>query len=434
MLYQLSDLPALLRTPVGRAKLREACYCHAWPLASRLAGAYRRRTVRQTRVVAVVGSYGKTTTARAVAAALGRPPEPTVNRNFSSYLAEAVLRIRPGDRHAVIEVGIGHPGEMERYARLLRPDLAVVTSIGSEHNRYLGDLEHTRTEKVQMVRALTGSGLAVLNWDDPNVRWMAGQTRARVRTFGLGAECDVRASQVALDWPRGTRFTLQAAGQTRQVTTRLIGQPMVYALLAAVAVGLEAGCSLDRLLARLAHLGPTPGRLEVVSLPRRIWLLRDDFKATVETIDAALDVLAEVPAERRIVVLGEIDDPPAGRPNDYQRLGERVGQLAARAVFVGEAESFQQYAAGAHQAGLGAEALVYAGPSPRAAAALLQQDLRAGDVVLVKGRWGQRLDRVALALAGRQVGCEISYCSARAARCGACPMLERGWRGRRVVT
>jgi UDP-N-acetylmuramoyl-tripeptide--D-alanyl-D-alanine ligase len=241
---------------------------------------------------------------------------------------------------------------------------------------------------------------------------MAGQTRARVRRFGLGAACDIRAVGVALDWPRGTRFTLQAAGQTRQVTTRLIGRPMVYALLAAVAVGLEAGCGLDRLLARLARLGPTPGRLEAVSLPQRVWLLRDDFKATVETIDAALDVLAEVPAERRIVVLGEIDDPPADRPPDYQRLGERVGRLAARAVFVGGVESFQQYAA----------------------VALLQQDLRAGDVVLVKGRWGQRLDRVALALAGRQVGCDISYCSARAARCGACPMLARGWRSRRIVT
>jgi UDP-N-acetylmuramoyl-tripeptide--D-alanyl-D-alanine ligase len=434
VLYRLSDLPALLRTPVGRAKVREACYCHAWPATFHLAGAYRRRVIRRTRIVAVVGSFGKTTTTRAVTAALGRPTEPSVNRNFSSYLAEVLLRVQRDDRHAVLEVGIGHPGEMERYARLLRPDLAVVTSVGSEHNRYLGNLESTRAQKVQMVRALPRSGLAVLNWDDPNVRWMADQTRARVRTFGLGPDCEVRASEVVLEWPRGTRFRLQAGGRTEQVRTRLLGKPMVYALLAAVAVGLGAGVPFDTLLPRLEALGPTPGRLEVVGLANGALLLRDDFKSTVETVDAALDLLAEVPAERRLVVLGEIDDPPLGSTTEYQRLGERVGRLAARAVIVGSEDCFRQYAAGAKLAGLEAPALFQAGPSVRPAIDLLRQDLRPGDVVLIKGRWGQRLDRVTLALSGQQVGCEITSCSARAARCAACPMLARGWGGLRVVT
>ena len=91
MIYRLASLPALLRTPVGRAKVREGCYCQAWPLLSGLARAYRLRLARQTRVVAVVGSFGKTTTARTVAAALGRPADPRVSKNFSSYVAEAVL-------------------------------------------------------------------------------------------------------------------------------------------------------------------------------------------------------------------------------------------------------------------------------------------------------------------------------------------------------
>jgi UDP-N-acetylmuramoyl-tripeptide--D-alanyl-D-alanine ligase len=431
--YGLGDVPALLRTPVGRATIGEACFCLAWPLLSRLAGAYRAGAVRNTRVVAVVGSSGKTTTTRAVAAALGRGSGRAAGSNYSSYLAAGVLRIRPDAPHAVFEVGISRPGQMAGYARLLRPDVAVVTAIGSEHNRRLGGLERTRAEKARMVRALPRAGLAVLNRDDPHVRWMAGRTRARVSTFGFGAESDVRAGDVALDWPHGTRFTLRAAGQTRPVRARLIGRPMVYAILAAVAVGLEEGFELDALLPRLEALPPTPGRLEVDTLANGAALLRDDHKSTVETLDAALGVLAEVPARRRLVVLGEIDDPPGSPWPHYRRVGERVGRVATRAVIVGTAESFRHYAAGASRAGLGAQALVHAGPSVRAAIALLRGELGPGDVVLLKGRWGQRLERVALALAGNRVHCDITYCSLRLGRCGRCPMLERGWSGLRVI-
>ncbi len=433
MRYGLGDVPALLRTPVGRATIGEACFCLAWPLLSRLAGAYRLSGARNTRVVAIVGSYGKTTTTQAVAAALGRGSGPARNRNYSSYLAAATLRIRPHDRHAVFEVGISRPGQMDGYARLLRPDVAVVTSIGSEHNRRLGGLERTRAEKAPMVRVLPRSGLAVLNRDDPNVRWMAGQTQARVRTFGFGAKSDVRASEARLDWPRGTTFRLEAAGQTRLVRMRLIGRHMAYPILAAVAVALEEGLRLDELLPRLEALAPVPGRLEVVTLANGALLLRDDCKSTVETIDAALNVLAQVPARRRMVVLGEIDDPPGSVWPHYRRVGERVGRVATRAVIVGTEESFRHYAAGARQAGSGADAMVHAGPNVRSAIELLRRELGPGDVVLIKGRWGQRLGRVALALAGRRVNCDITYCSLRTGRCARCPMLERGWSGLRVI-
>jgi UDP-N-acetylmuramoyl-tripeptide--D-alanyl-D-alanine ligase len=261
---------------------------------------------------------------------------------------------------------------------------------------------------------------------------MAGQTRARVRTFGFGAGSDVRASDVALDWPRGTRFRLHAAGQTRLVRTRLIGRHMVYPILAAVAVGLEEGLRLDELLPRLAALAPTPGRLEVVGLANGALVLRDDCKSTVETLDAALDVLAAVRAGRRLVVLGEIDDPLGSPWPHYRRVGERVGRIATRAVIVGTAESFRHYAAGASKTGLGAHALVHAGPHVHAAVELLRGELGPGDVVLLKGRWGQRLERVALALAGRRVTCDITACSLRGRRCARCPMLGRGWGGLRV--
>jgi UDP-N-acetylmuramoyl-tripeptide--D-alanyl-D-alanine ligase len=278
-----------------------------------------------------------------------------------------------------------------------------------------------------MVRALPPHGLAVLNGDDPNVRWMAGRTQAAVRTFGFGAPNDVRATHVSLDWPHGTRFTLHA-GDCRDVCTRLLGRPGVYAILAAVTVALAEGFPLDKVLPPLEAVAPSSGRLEVVQLPNDVFLLRDDYKGPLETIDAALDVLAEIPAVRRIVVLGEVDEPFGSEGPIYRRLGERVAQVASRAILVGGSKSFQRYAAGATRAGLPREALVHAGRNVLGAVQALREDLRPGDVVLIKGRDSQRLARVALALLGATVRCELTACHANAI-CDRCPMLKRGWDG-----
>jgi UDP-N-acetylmuramoyl-tripeptide--D-alanyl-D-alanine ligase len=431
MRYSVGDLPALVRTPLGRSQLGWGVYHRAWPLLRPIATLYRRTLVGDTRVVAVAGSLGKTTTARAVTAALGRQPQPRIEFNSWSALAEAVLRIQPHDRHAVIEVSLSRPGQVAPYLRLLRPDLVVVTSIASEHNRSFRTLEGARAEKAKMVRGLAPTGLAVLNGDDPHVLWMAEQTCARVMTFGFGEGNDVRASEMALDWPRGTGFTLHVGGETRSVRIRLLGRPGVHAVLAAVAVALAEGFTLDQALPALEALPPTPGRLQPLQLANGAFLLRDDYKSALETIDSALDLLAEVPARRRVVVLGDVSEPPGSQGPIYRRLGERVGQIAARAIFVGG--NFQRYWVGAKQAGLPRNASFDAGTSVLRAAEVVRADLGPGDVVLIKGRDTQRLDRVVLALAGRRVGCTIKFCDVVRTRCDECPMLERGWNGLRVM-
>jgi UDP-N-acetylmuramyl pentapeptide synthase len=405
----------------------------ARPAIAAAATVYRSTLVRRTRLVAVTGSFGKTTTARALTVALGRRPHRRLPLNSPVWVAEAVLRIRPGDRHAVVEIGISGPGLMAPHARLLRPDVAVVTSIGSEHHRAFGSLEVTRREKAELVRALPPSGLAVLNGDDPNVLWMRGQTRARVRTFGFDPSNDIQAADVSLDWPRGTRFTVQVAGQRRPLRVRLLGRHQIYAVLAAVTVTIAEGFRLDEVIPRLEALPPTPGRLEPVPLQSGAYLLRDDFKGPLETIDAALDVLAEIPAPRRIVVLGEVDEPIGSEGPIYRRLGERFGALVSQAILLGHSRATRRYAIGARRAGLPAEMLLEAGHDIFRAIAALDNRLAPGDVVLVKGRDSQRLARVALALAGRQVRCDLRSCHARIG-CDICPMLERGWRGLKVTT
>jgi UDP-N-acetylmuramyl pentapeptide synthase len=320
---------------------------------------------------------------------------------------------------------------MRLYARMIRPDVTVVTSVGSEHIANFGTLEATRAEKAHMVTALAKSGTAVLNGDDANVMWMKERTPARVITFGFGAGCDVRAEDVQVEWPRGTRFRLRAFGQEREVTVRLIGRHMIYPALAAIAVAQLEGVPLDTALSRLRALAPTPGRMEPMPLPNGAFVLRDEYKSTLETIHAALDVFAEIPARRRIVLLGDVTElPPPQRPI-YQSLGGRAARMASYLVVVGD--GLRRYRSGARRAGMPREAVIAGGPAPQQTAQVLAQILQPGDVVLIKGRRNQRLDRVRMILQGRRVMCDIRFCDLRTVDCEDCPMLETGWTKHRVI-
>jgi UDP-N-acetylmuramoyl-tripeptide--D-alanyl-D-alanine ligase len=428
--YQIKSLSTLLRTPVGRTKFFLGVGFKLWPVLSYLTMLYRRIFIPQKRVIAVVGSFGKSTTMRAINAATGSFS--TDNQFLNSYSMVALNLIVSGlkGRHAVIEVGIDGKGQMARYAWMLRPDIAVVTSIGSEHNRSLKSLEVTREEKSLMARALTESGTAVLNGDDPNVLWMVPRIKARVVKFGMAETNDVRASDIQLDWPRGTTFRLHANGKIHDMKTRLIGKNGVYAILAAVAVALSEGFSIESILSRIQAVSPTPGRLEPVVLENGVILLRDDFKSSLETIDAALDILEEIPAERKIVIMGEVSEPPGSQGPIYGKIGERIGRIASKAILIGG--NYQRYATGAIRGGLQKSSLIKAGRDVLYVAELIKNELKPGDVVLVKGRTDQRLERISLFITGRKVICNIYSCKA-AIRCDTCPMLGKGWTGLKVV-
>lgn len=332
---RMKNLPTLMRSAVGRRELMFGVYYASLPLMGRVAELYRRTIVKRTRVVAVAGSFGKTTTTRAIRAALGLPLDPHLGVTQPNIKAREVLRIRPHDRHAVIETAIEGPGQMAFAARFMRPDIAVVTSIGSEHHRAFGSTEALRNEKAEIVRALPATVLAVLNGDDPNVLWMKTLTRARVLTFGLSETNDVYATDVSIDWPRGTRFVLHANGNVHSLRVWLIGKTMVYAALGAVAVVLAEATRLEQIVAALEALPPTPGRMKPVRVANGAIILRDDFKSPLETIEAALDTFAEIPASRRIVVLGQVSEPPGQQGAIHRYLGERVAQVASYAIFVG---------------------------------------------------------------------------------------------------
>jgi len=163
-----SEYLRMLRTPLGRWELWKEAVFGAWPPLRLTASAYRRMLLSKTRLAAVTGSLGKTSTLHALSAALDAPL-PRFRFNHYGFLASSLLRIPPGRTYALFEVGLNGPGQMESYAHMLKADIAVVTSIASDHICSFKSLECTAREKGALVRALTEKGLAVLNGDDPRV-------------------------------------------------------------------------------------------------------------------------------------------------------------------------------------------------------------------------------------------------------------------------
>lgn len=365
----LGDLLRLLRDVPGahRIFLREE-YDRFGGRMLALAGWYRRRWLEHTRIVAVVGSLGKTTTMRALRAALACPERGFSYSNYGASLAENLLRVRPRDAHAVLEVGVSRPGQMASYARRIQPDAVVVTSIASDHHRSFPTLADTREEKLKMIRGLGTDRVVFLNGDDPNVLWMASQTRARVITFGSGAGNDVRATALR-EFDDGSAFEVHGLGATRSVRTRFAGEHMTLPAL------------------------------------------------------AALDVFARRRAARKIVVLGPVDDPPCSVGEAHREIGRRAGRFADLVVCIG-GDSMRGIRTGAAESGLPRDAVHLVGQRIDAALDVLRTALRPGDAVLIKGREPQRLRRLVLALEGRRVGCEVAHCKVKVSSCDVCPLLD----------
>jgi UDP-N-acetylmuramyl pentapeptide synthase len=229
----------------------------AWPILQPAAWLWRRTWLRGTPVVAVTGSFGKTSTSAAAAAALGAAFTPD-RPNYGVYLAGALLRHARRRQPAVVEVGISRRGQMVGYARLLRPDVVVLTAIGGEHLLSLGTIEAVAAEKALLVRGLRAGGCLVLNGDDARCRAIgddAAAAGARVMAVGFGDGCDWRIAAERLDWPVGTHLLLAGPGGAGcDLALRWVGHDLARCAAMGAVAALAA-------MAAMAALG-VPGGLD----------------------------------------------------------------------------------------------------------------------------------------------------------------------------
>ena len=375
------------------------------PLAAlqELASWWRLR--HDVRVVGITGSTGKTIAKEITADVLSRTLRTLRNEgnlNSETGLPMTLLRLEPEHEVAVLEMSMYTVGEIARLAEISRPEVGVVLAVHPAHLERAGSIERIAQAKAELPQALPSDGLAVLNADDPRVAAMRGLTRAEVRTFGLGADADVRAADVVSRGLDGTEFTLRTPWGDRRATSAMPGRHLVPHALAAAAVAQHFGVPLDEVVAALAAGSHAPHRMSEVEAASGARLVDDTYNASPVSMAAALDFLAETPlapGRRRLAVLGDMLELGPDEERLHRQIGARVAGSADALVAVGKRGRW--IAEAARAAGAGS---VLTASDADEAAAVLERALApgVGDLVLLKASRGIGLERaVDLLRAGR---------------------------------
>jgi UDP-N-acetylmuramoyl-tripeptide--D-alanyl-D-alanine ligase len=341
-------------------------------------------------VVAVTGSMGKTTTKNAIAtvAAQAFPVlAPKGNLNTLLGLSVTVLNeLHDTGQVLVAEMGAYQPGDLAQICEYIRPAIAVVTNVRPVHLERMGSIENVALAKGEIVDALPEDGIFCLNADDPRVAAMAARCRGHVLSYGAGAA--------------GTGAEITPA--LIQMPIPLLGAYQVYTALAGYSVGRCLGLSDAAINAGLAQLRPEKGRLK--SLPGRNGsrLIDDTYNASRDSMLAALEVLAGQPAARRFAVLGDMLELGSVEREAHREVvaralqvagqlaGQMAGQMAGGVVLVGP-----RLAAAAAE--LGAQPQAAFANSKEAGAAQAAGQLlqpQPGDLILIKGSEGMRMERL----------------------------------------
>ena len=339
------------------------------------------------KVVAVTGSNGKTTTKNMLRTILEREgetvaPQGSFNNDVGAPMT--MLGITETTKFLVVEMGADGIGDITRLQSIVMPDVAIVLMVGLAHIGKFGDAAATARAKSEMVTNLPSTAIAVLNSDDGRVKAMAQQTEATVQFFGLTPAADVWADDIQAT-ARGTSFCLHIGNDSSGVQLRILGEHHVMNALAAITSARAVGVSSARSVAALESIGRAERwRMELLETPNGITVINDAYNASPDSMAAALKTLVQVvqPHNRSVAVLGEIAELGDYADEEHDRIGRLIVRLnVQKLIVVGHAARHIHNAAGLEGSWDGESMLVQ---NVEEAYAVLREELREGDVVLVK--------------------------------------------------
>lgn len=400
-----------------------------------------RRAVRREKpaIIAITGSYGKSSAKEAIAIAVGaREPGSVIRASLKNFNNEfglpfTILNVsapgrdplkwfkvllraawigwgfgRIGATALILEMGADHPGDLRWLVGIAPPNIAIVTAVGEAHSEFFGSIEAVAEEKSVLVRALRKDGLAVLNNDDPRVTAMRKHTDAEALYFGCSEGSDVQVTHTAPATraddderviPVGIAVDVQIDGQRHVLTLRgTVGAPQAWAAAAALAVARYLKVPLSEAKERLEQdYHGIPGRTRIISGIKRTTIIDDSYNAaSPKTVISALRDMAEIPInsanQRRIAALGEMREL-----GDYSESAHRSVGLEAAAVgidiLVTCGTLARTIARAAEEAGMD-PSNIHEFETSSEAGLFLQKILRTGDLLIVKGSQGSRTEKI----------------------------------------
>jgi UDP-N-acetylmuramoyl-tripeptide--D-alanyl-D-alanine ligase len=297
--------------------------------------------------VAITGSCGKTTAtllAQGLLAATGASVAASKGFNDGRYVWRTMGELRQPTDFVIQEVAGGEPGAIALTTDHLRVDVAVVTTIGYDHNAtfgvsYTAAPDAIAAEKGKLVAAVPANGLVCLNADDSRVDAMAALTSARVITYGRSAGATLRATNVAARWPERLGFDLEVAGETYPVRTRFVGTLMLPSILAALAVVHGTGRDLRAAIAALESAEPEPDHMSILTGASGRTYVLDTYKAPYWSTQLLADDLVNIGRHDTLFVLGNMSDMRNGRSGNYLKVVRSAATGAGRVILTADAGS-----------------------------------------------------------------------------------------------
>lgn len=360
--------------------------------------AHHVRSKLTSQVIAVGGSNGKTSTKHLIDAALRRKLRGSISpKSFNNDIGvpTTLFSHDPTLDYIVLEMGTNHHGELKVLSDMAQPDIAVITSISHEHLEGLGDLSGVRREEATIISGLRPKGLLVVNGDDPELLPFLAPHKGPKVTFGFGTHNDLFATDVRVG-SDGTRFKLN--NSRREVFVPLLGRHTASNALAAIAVARKLGLNEDEIIDALSHATGPEMRQELKVIDG-VTVLNDAYNANPASVRAALEtMMAVAPAYsgRRVAVLGEMRELGDASDALHTEVGLGLSGLALDwLIFVGEKAKLTQ--AAAIESGVPTACTKWFADSAQAAA-FVKRKVSRGDMVLLKGSRGVRLERIADAL------------------------------------
>lgn len=365
----------------------------------------KRRFLR-AKFIAVTGSSGKSTTTLLIARLLASQHRTKMLVYTNTFLnnAKRILHTRRDDDYVVMEIGAGGDNDVAKSARLIRPDVAVVTFVGLEHKSKFKTEEGVAQAKGALVEAVAADGFAVLNADDPRVMAMAERTRARIVTIGRENEADYRVTGVSQRFPGPLDVTIVSRHGTHRLSTGLVGVHYWVTVAAGFAVAMELGVDPANIETVLAGFTPAVNRCEPLHVENGPTFILDTFKAPAGTLSAAFDVLRAAEAPRKRIVLGMLSDYRGDSRKAYGRAYAKAAEVADQVIMIGEHAHRHRAPRADIEAGRVIEM-----PSLERLLAYLRETAVPGELILLKSSGNFHLERVALAFA-RDVACWKERC------------------------
>ncbi|HXD76054.1 MAG TPA: UDP-N-acetylmuramoyl-tripeptide--D-alanyl-D-alanine ligase [Vicinamibacterales bacterium] len=359
--------------------------------------AHRTRKASGTKVVAITGSAGKTTTKEVTAEFLGAKYRVIRNRgNLNNHigLPLSLMELTARPDVAVVELGMNHAGEISTLVGIAEPDVRVWTNVGEAHLGFFASVDAIADAKAEILEGAGPDSVLVANADDRLVSSRAAKFGGRVVTFGIDRAAHVRADNVVDAGIEGTSAHVMTPKGAFDLRTPLIGRGNLANILAATAVGIHFDVPLAVMAERASRLTPAHHRGDVVKLGRDVVVIDDSYNSNPTAVRRALDVLRASPVKgRRVAVIGEMLE--LGRHGEalHQQVGEAVAKSGVdRLVAIGDLNALAVVVA-AVTAGMPRDRIKYFTSSAAAADAFAEY-VQPGDLVLVKGSRGVRTDVV----------------------------------------